>query len=80
MKLLSTMGFKQVMYFGLNLTVPESTQWLVTTPSGDVIASVGEPELDPKLGWLYDWDDRNQWVASVDLERMCWKDTSLQIN
>lgn len=80
MKLLSTLGFKQVMYFGLILTVPESTKWLVSTPTGDVIASIGEPDLDLKLGWLYNWEDMNQWVASVDLEGLDWKDTSLELN
>ncbi len=70
---------KMVSYFGIMLVVDRSTKYLVTTESGNVIASVQKPELDPDVGWLYDWDSHCVCIASVDLEGMDWKDTLMEI-
>jgi hypothetical protein len=75
MKLLS----KTVDYFGLKLIVDKDTNYLTTSPEGSVIASFGVPELDPTLGWMYDWGTYTTVVAEVDLEGVDWKDTLVEV-
>lgn len=79
MKKLSGNNFKTVDYFGVELCVNTGIKYLVTTPQGDVVASVDKPDSDPKLGWLYDYYAFSKCVAKVDLEGMDWKDTLMEV-
>jgi hypothetical protein len=70
---------KTVDYFGLSLVVYESTKFLATTDAGEVLQSQFKPELDPYIGWLYDWEDYYVHVVTVDLEGTDWKDTLVEV-
>lgn len=79
MKKIAGNDFKVVDYFGVMLGVNVDIKYLVTTPQGGVVASVNKPELDPELDWLYEWEDLNICIATVDLEGMDWKDTLMEV-
>jgi hypothetical protein len=78
MKLL-TNDYKVVDYFGVQLSLEVDIKYLVTTAKGEVIASLDMPDLDPEIGWLYDWDAPSVCIADVDLEGMDWKDTLMEV-
>jgi hypothetical protein len=46
---------------------------------GEVYGSKDEPELDHQNGWLYDYYAFSDYIASVDLEGMDWKDTLMEV-
>lgn len=71
--------FKTVDYFGIELTIDNKLHYLATTNIGDVIASNNPLVLDPKCGWLSEWEDFTEIVATVDLEGMDWKDTLVEV-
>lgn len=79
MKKISGNDFKVVDYFGVMLAMDTHIKYLVTTPQGDIVASLNEPELDPELGWLYMWEDFSISIAKVDLEGLDWKDTLMEV-
>lgn len=79
MRKLTGNDFKTVDYFGIQITVESDINYLATTSSGVVIAFEQEPELDPKCGWLSQWEDFTISVATVDLEGRDWKETLLEV-
>lgn len=79
MKKLLGNNFKVVNYFGVELMLDTEVKYLVTTKDGDIVASKHTPELDPQLGWLYDYDAHSEFIAVVDLEGMDWKDTLMEV-
>jgi hypothetical protein len=79
MKLVFGNKYKTVSYFGIDLIVADYIKFIVTNSRGEVYGSKDEPELDHQNGWLYDYYAFSDYIASVDLEGMDWKDTLMEV-
>jgi hypothetical protein len=78
MKKLVGNNYKEVNYFGVNLLVQDYVKFLVTDNRGDVYGSRDKPKSDNQNGW-WNYYSVTEYVATVDLEGMDWKDTLMEV-
>ncbi|NHB89932.1 hypothetical protein [Photorhabdus tasmaniensis] len=79
MKLISLIKPIKVKYFGIELSVPFWTKFIVTDHNG-IVSAQNEKPLQSNGSWISESVQyQYEIVAIVDLENVDWKDTLIQI-